>query len=309
MQDYLKKFSFGISLGISIDEYKKIIYKYGKYIKSVYFSLPYGDEFHTRKAVIKEYNKKNARQRLIRILELFKDNGIELEVVINQYNLDNEKILNALKEFSKVIKFNTICCLDEYVSAVKEHYTNKIIYSFNNKNLQEKDIYGISQSYNMVVVSREFMRNLEMLKKIKDCGMKTKLLLNNGCSFNCLSCRLGNEKCKEVFYNELLKNTAQELYAKQSFFPWELKKLFEEQKKININVIDELKISNRPCTFEYLNDCLESYIYNKNEKKYINKTYKNYHLWGRQSNLTPFFREFNLEQINKIKLRIWKNIK
>lgn len=306
MQDYFKKFSFGISLEISMEEYDKIINKYKQYIKSVYFSLPYGNEFHTRKGVVKEYNNENAKKKLIRILKLFQNNGIELEVVINQYNIDKNKLINALSEFNKFIKVDSICCLDEYLSIITKYYRNKIIYSFNNMNLQEKNIDKISQQYDMVVISRKFLRNVDMLKKIKDRGLETKILLNNGCSFNCFSCRLGSEKCKEVFDKELLKNTAQELYAKQSFFPWELKKLFEEQKKLDIDVIDELKISNRPCTFEYLDDCLGSYIYNKDEKSYIYKTYKNYHLWGRQSNLTPFFKEFELEEINKIKLELWK---
>lgn len=40
-EKYFKKFSFGISLNIEIEEYLKILSDFLPYISSVYFSLPF----------------------------------------------------------------------------------------------------------------------------------------------------------------------------------------------------------------------------------------------------------------------------
>ena len=87
------RFSFGISLNIDLDDYKKIIDDYNGYINNVYFSLPLGDEFHTRKGVIEEYSQKNAMEKLKNILILFKENNIGLEAVLNQYDIQKYKII------------------------------------------------------------------------------------------------------------------------------------------------------------------------------------------------------------------------
>lgn len=304
---YLKKISIGINLSFSKKEYENIINKYLPYLNSVYFSLPYGDEFHTRAKVIEEYKDENASEKLLSILKLFKSNGVKIEAVVNQYHIGLEKLKEALKQLDNFISIDSICCLDEYLDIIDKHYEGRmeIVRSINNTVIHNTDINKISKKYKVVVLGREYLRNIGIIENIKKQGFKTKLLLNNGCSFNCFSCRAGNEMCKEVFKRELLSNTTQELYAKQSFFPWELNKLFEIEEEQNLDVIDELKISNRPCTYEYLDKCLESYIFNKDEKEYITESYKNYHLWGRQSNLTPYFKNFKLEEINKIKLDLW----
>ena len=71
------------------------------------------------------------------------------------------------------------------------------------------------------------------------------------------------------------------------------------------NIIDEIKISSRPSTYEYLDKCLESYIYNEDVKEYIQKDFKNYHLFGRQANLIPYFKDFNYDNIENIKRELW----
>ena len=302
---YLKKFSFGISLGIELKEYERLIEKYGKYISSVYFSLPYGNEFHTRTGVKEEYNKVDSKKRLIRILELFKKNGIKLEAVVNQYHINLEKVEEALSDLDSFITVDSVCCLDEYKEIIDKHYNNEMytVSSFNNEPIHESIIDNIDCKYNMIVISKELMRKPNLIKKIKDKGIDVKLLVNNGCSFNCKGCRLGYRQCIAVFNSNLNYYTPEELYALQSFFPWELDFLFKCLQ--DDNVIDEIKISSRPCTYEYLDKCLQSYIYNKKTEKYIKENFKNYYLWGRQSNLTPYHAKFNNSRINEIKKKIW----
>lgn len=307
---YLKKISFGISLSISLEDYTKIINKYLPYLSSVYFSLPFGQEFHTRSRVIKEYSDKEAAEKLLKILKLFKKNGIKLEAIINQYNIKPDILNEALDKLDNLIKVDSICCLDEYVDIIKGHYNNDIylISSFNNKIIHKDNVKKLNDDYDMIVVSREFLRDAKLIKIIRESTNKEiKLLLNNGCSFNCGTCRKGGGACKEVFRENLKRHNPKELYAKQSFFPWELKKLFNELD--DSNTIKELKISNRPCTYEYLDKCLESYIFNKGENIYVENDYKWYHLWGRQSNLTPYFKTFNIDEINELKKKIWKKNK
>ena len=303
---YKNKFSFGIDLNISINDYKKIIEKYKDYLSSVYFSLPFGERFHTRRLMIEEYKQKNAIEKLKEILMLFRNNNIKLEAVINQYNIKEDELKEALYKLDNYIKVDTICCLDEYIDIINEHYNNDmyLISSFNNRTIHEDSIYNINNKYDMIVLGREFLREPDLIKKVKRRGFDIKLLINNGCSFNCRTCRYGGEECVQVFKSNLKKFNIEELYAMQSFFPWELYRLMESFK--DENIINEIKISSRPSTFEYLNDCLKSYIFDEDEKIYIVKNEKKYHLYGRQANLIPYYNYLNIDNVERIKKSLWE---
>lgn len=301
VSNYIKKFSFGISLSIELRSYEKIIERYSKYLSSVYFSLPFGEEFHTRNSVIEEYNQKDATVKLLNILRLFRDNGIKLEVVINQYGINSEKLEEALNKLDNLVKVDSICCLDEYVDMIDKHYNGEmyLISSFNNGTLKNE-----TYKYDMLVLAKKYMRKPKILEEIKRKNFDIKLLVNNGCSFNCKSCRAGRIECKNTFNKNMQKYTVQELYAIQSFFPWELEELFKRLS--DNNIVKEIKISSRPSSYEYINNCLESYIYNINPKNYIDKNIQNYHLWGRQANLIKYFDSFRLEEIQEIKRKLWE---
>ena len=296
-----KKLSFGLSLNITLEEYQKIIDNYGNYIKTVYFSLPLGKEFHTRHTVVNEYSDKDAEKKLYAILDLFHQNGIELEVVINQYNISHEKILEAISYLKNNIQVDSICTLDDYIDTIKTNYPNcYFISSFNNLKTSIVDIKNTSHKYNQIVVGKNFMRNRELLKSLKEEGFSCKLLLNNGCSFNCGSCRNGNIACKKVFENNCKKMSPQILYAIQSFFPSELYQLLQIT-----DVVDEFKISSRPCTYQYIDQCLHSYITGK-EEKYIKQSNENYYLWGRLGHFIPYYSEFDYQEIKAIKDYLWQ---
>lgn len=298
---YINKFSFGISLGISIDDYNKIIDKYKEYISSVYFSLPLGTEFHTRNSVVEEYSMTNAQERLFDILDLFKKNGIKLEVVINQYNIPKEKILSAIKYLKQELVVDSICTLDEYVETIRDNFPNQyLVSSFNNDSkIIKKDLY------NEIVIGRKFLRDINYMRYINNLGLDVKLLLNNGCSFNCGTCRAGGKNCEKVFKQNLSKFNIEEIYALQSFWPYELERL---KHKIDFKYIKEFKISNRPCTYKYLDDCLSSYIYNdeKKEEIFLKEDINNYRLWGRLSHFNKYLDKLRIDEIKKIKDELWK---
>lgn len=304
---YENKFSFGINLNITIEEYNKILHKYKKYISSVYFSLPLGDEFHTRQAVINEYHDINARKRLFDILEIFKKNNIKLEVVINQYKIRTEKLLEAINFLEKEIAVDSICTLDEYANIIRKKFPSQyLVSSFNNYNRNYRELKR-ENIYNEIVIGRKFLRDIDYIKYIKSLGMDVKLLLNNGCSFNCGTCRQGEKNCKTTFDDNLTRYNIEELYSLQSFWPYELGKL---EQKLNLNCIKEFKISNRPCTYKYLDDCLFSYLFNeeKQEEEFLEEDINNYRLWGRLAHFNKYFKEMKVNEIRKIKEQIWKLI-
>lgn len=298
---YEKNFSFGISLNIELDDYEKIIRRYRKYISSVYFSLPLGEEFHTREAVIEEYSQKGAIEKFRNILILFKENDIKLEVVFNQYGISRQKMIDALK-YIKNMPIDSICTLDEYVDIIREYYPSiYLVSSFNNDN--KICIDTKRNMYNQIVIGRRYLRDIETIKMIKKNGIDIKLLLNNGCSFNCGTCRMGKQKCREIFEKNLEKFTIEELFALQSFFPFELDVL---NSKLGFEYINEFKISNRPCTYEYLDNCLDSYIYGHNkEEKYIKKSKMNYRLWGRLGHFNSYLEVMDIKNVKRIKKEIW----
>ena len=102
---YEKRFSFGIDLDIELSNYRKIINKYSPYISSVYFSLPSGEKFHTRNRMKEEYKKTGAKDKLLKILNLFRNANIKLEAVINQYNIEIEEIKKALYDLDNFVKW------------------------------------------------------------------------------------------------------------------------------------------------------------------------------------------------------------
>ena len=309
-QIFNNKFSFGISLEIKLEEYKNIIEEFKSYISSAYFSLPLGNDFHTRRGVIEEYSTKDATRKLYEIIKLLKSNNIKLEIVINQYNISREKLTEAVKYIQDNIEFDSICTLDEYAEFIRKHFPKAyLIYSFNNRNITYQDVIRISKLYNQVVLGRKFLRDIKMMNYIRNTGLDIKLLLNNGCSFNCGTCRAGGAQCKKVFNYNMSKYSVNELYALQSFWPFELEIL---NQNINIEEIKEFKISSRPCSYEYLRNCLESYIFHqdKKEEEYLEENMDNYRLWSRLAHFTPYFKELDANKIKKIKEKIWEfNIK
>ena len=138
-----------------------------------------------------------------------------------------------------------------------------------------------------------------MLKEIYDKGFNLKLLVNNGCSFNCKGCKNGNRQCQSTFLDNLENNSLNYLFALQSFYPFELHELLSS---IDIP-IESIKISNRTDGYTYLDKCLESYIYNIDTDKYLEDGLKNYRLWSRLAAFYPYFNELDNKEIKCIKTK------
>ena len=173
------------------------------------------------------------------------------------------------------------------------------IVSFNSGIKDEFDLKRIPTIYDEIILGSSSIRNHYFWKKIHDNNFKCRLLLNNGCSFNCGSCANANQ-CYNIFNQNMKKYSIDYLYALQSLYPSEV------EKYISTNpYIDGYKISNRNCSFDYLDKCLNGYI-NGDDK--INDGIEHYYYWARLGHFGKYKHTLNENKINYFKEMIWKNL-
>lgn len=297
-----KKFSIGLSLSISIDEYKELLLKYKKYIQSIYFSPPFDDKFHSRLEICNQFSDPENVKKFYKILELFRNEDIELDCVLNRHSLDNQIIMKNI-DLIKNLELDQITCLERHIELITEEFPEvEKIYSYNNDFTMDK-MKNISQNFNTIVVGKYFLRNPKLLESIYDNGFDLKLLINNGCSYNCGGCQMGARHCTNIFNHNLQKNSLEYMYALLSFYPYELYNLLNE---LTIPV-KSLKISNRTSGYKYLDKCLHAYINYKTEELYQhNKNKEDFRLYVRQSNFNPFLKNLDDEKIISLKKEINK---
>lgn len=297
VNDQLKdKLSIGLSLSMSIEEYKLLFEKYHDYIHSLYFSPPLKGKYHSRKEIEKEFSDPRNVQKFYKIIEMAKDRGYILDCVLNRPSISESDIRQAI-DYIKETEVDQITCLSKDVASLHEAFPDKeLIYSYNN-DLSPRRIETIPPEFSTVVVGKYFLRSPELLKQVVDKGFKLKLLVNNGCSFNCKGCQAGSKQCQETFEANLKKHGINYLYALQSFYPTELEALLS---MINLP-IESIKISNRTDGYEYLDKCLDSYINLVDPQTYIDEKKSNFRLWSRMAGFNPYFETLDNNEIVKIK--------
>lgn len=293
-----KKISMGLSLSMSLDEYKMLLEKYGDYLHSIYFSPPIDGKFHSRIEVAEQFKNEENIKKFYKIIELMRNNNILLDCVINRPSISDDDVLSSI-DCIKELNVDQITCLNRHIDIIDTYFPDKQkIFSYNN-DFHINDLKHITDKFSTIVVGKYLLRNPDMLKEIYDKGFNLKLLVNNGCSFNCKGCRNGSRQCKSTFLNNLENNSLNYLFALQSFYPFEL---YELLSSIEFP-IESIKISNRTDGYTYLDRCLESYIYNVDTDNYIKDDIKNYRLWSRLATFYPYFNELDNEEIKKIKIK------
>lgn len=301
--DYFeKRFSVGVTLGMTLAENKAIIDEFKDNIYDMYFSPPMGAKYHTRKQVTSELELEGSEEYLWEFLNYIKQNDIKLELALNTFRLNEKDIINAIDYTLNHIHIDSIVTQDKYADLIRSKYPNvPLTYSYNNniRTLQElEDIRSLL--YTDVVLGSSSIRDFEMFRYLKNKGFRTRYLINNGCSFNCLWCSC-SQFCLNIFEMNLRKYSVDELYALQSIFPWELHSHTKNEWSIDI-----IKISSRTSTYDILRRCLYSYINNIN-KEYILENVRYYYLWGRLGHFSKYHHIFNYEKIDSIKKRIWQS--
>lgn len=297
MNEYLKnKISIGLSLDMSLKDYKRIFEKYRGYIHSIYFSPPLNGKYHSRKQITEQFLDERNVKKFYEIIDLAKEEGILLDCVLNRPTISTELVEGAF-DCIRELDVDQITCLARHIAIIDEAFPDvEKIYSYNN-DFNIKQLPTVPSEFSTIVVGKYFLRSTEYLTRIRDAGFKLKLLVNNGCSYNCQGCGKGNRECQKTFFENLEKYGLNYLYALQSFYPQELQELLD---KVDIPV-ESIKISNRTDGATYLDKCLDSYINLTDPKTYIEERPANFRLWSRLGWFNPYLKELDNNEIIKIK--------
>ena len=289
-----KVFNIGLPLQTNRNEFYDFISSYKEYIHSIYFSLPLGDRFHTREIICNQFKNEETINLFWDLLKMVQEAGIKLELLFNTYHLtDNDFIVSQEMIQRYNIHIDFVALLDSYYNKVKELFpAATYVYSFNNfYNFKSSDtINKIVENYDYCVLGRSHIRNNDLFKMLSSNGVNVVLLLNNGCSFNCLTCRKSN-LCNAVFLNNLKEYDINYLYALQSVMPFEL-----HNGIINKNFVKLYKIASRSGDIDYLKKCMDSYINNRTFD-YINESPQNYLLWCRLRHIGAFADNLDIKEI------------
>lgn len=302
---YNKNISLGISLNLSFEDYKEIFKKYHMYIKEIYSSTTLNiDKLHSRKNIVNEVKDKNNETKLIRIIKLAKEYDINFELAINsRFDLD-EWIIKEVYEWcnNNNIVVDKIVTLNNLVETCYKYFGNiDYCYSYNNNITSENSIEQINKLFSEVVIGNRCLRNINIMKLIKNKNMKIKLLLDNGCSHNCFWCStLNASSCYYVFDENIKKYNKEFLIAIQTVFPYEVKEYYSK-----LCLIDSYKISTRSTDKFYLIGTLEHYVNNTEIKNKSQIPFT-----GKLRALNNFVdkNEIDLYKIHKIKDKIWSDV-
>ena len=107
-----KIYNVGLSLDNTVEEHRAFLDKYQEHIDSIYFSLPLGDHFHSRRKISKQFKLNGVVDKFWEILELIKTYDIKLELVLNTYSLVANDIEISASELKRHdIKFIVVIIL------------------------------------------------------------------------------------------------------------------------------------------------------------------------------------------------------
>ncbi len=299
MIDFTKRFNVGLPLDSDVDSLDAFLCEYDKYIDEVYFSLPLGAKFHSRKIIQKQFEDKRVCDKFPKLLSLYRKHGIKLELVLNT-NLLTGSDLQEAREYldSHGLYPDSVCILEEYAPIIKDYFPNcKYILSYNAGVRSISEVDKINGSFDSWVVGSAGIRNNQMLAHINKRGSEVILLINNGCSFNCSWCK-NQASCKPTFDNNRKRRSVEYLYAEQSVLPFEL-----YDGTIDVSLVKTFKISNRVSNLKYLKNCLDSYMSNS-VVPYVRSNKFNYSLWGRLGWFWKYFPFFSLKRVKKYKEEI-----
>lgn len=294
------KFSIGLSLYGNKEYYKKIFEKYSNKIDYLYFSPNLGLKFQSRIS-IQNFFDNGYEKEMLKILKLAKEYGIKLELAINSNQKITKEDVNLCYlwcknnniEIDSIVTFNKLIEYTRFLFGDKIHY----ICSYNQNLRTYEDLYKISNLFDEVVIGNSFIRDVTAFFILKERGFKIRILLNNGCSHNCLWCSTGGSKhCDSIFESNLKKHSIEELIAKQSVFPYEIDYFYKK-----IELIDNYKISTRNVPTNFLNIILHNYLDNNFDINVLDDLMSTIILANISKYIKEHFCEINKNEILKIK--------
>jgi len=174
----------------------------------------------------------------------------------------------------------------------------ELVYIYNNCIRRNSDVDNIPSDFNVVVLGNSSLRNFKRFEYVQNKGFRIRLLLNNGCSFNCRWCH-NPQYCLSTFKKNLGSKNVNELYAIQSIMPDEFHNYFANNK-----FIDSFKISNRPSNYKHLDRMLGSYIHNIS-LDLIGLDNSSYLLWCRLAHFSEHLDELSYYRILEEKEKLY----
>ena len=289
-----KIFSIGLPMDASVSGFENFLAEFGELLSSMYFSIPLGRKFYSRTELENEYEFPGAEDKLFTFLSLLHKYNIRTELAVNTFKLstlDLECIINYLSMHDIIP--DEIVCLREYGSFFRQHFPEvELKYSFNNIS------HDVPECFDTVVFGKEYLRDREARHQWIDSGKDFVLLLNNGCSFTChFEC--GDSKfCGAILNKNLKRHSLDYLYALQSFFPFELERLYEEDPYADKY---RFKISNRPLGIQFTRNVLHYYATGVDISTLISKSADNYGYFCVMQQLFAHRNELDYNRIMNIK--------
>lgn len=289
-----KIFSIGLPMDASISEFEDFLLEFGELLSSMYFSIPLGRKFYSRTELENEYESPGAEDKLFIFLDLLQKYNIRTELAVNTFklsNLDLDCIVRYLSAHDIIL--DEIVCIKEYGSFFRQHFPKvELKYSFNNIS------YDVPEYFDTVVFGKEYLRDMKARHRWIEEGKGFVLLLNNGCSFSChFEC--GDSKfCGAILNKNLESHSLDYLYALQSFFPFELDRLYSEDSYISKY---RFKISNRPLGMQFTRNVLRYYADSGDISTLISQSADNYGYFCVMQQLFVHRNELNYNRIMNIK--------
>lgn len=299
---FYKRFSVGLALDTSLQEFNEFLDRYAKYIDNFYFSLPMGDKFHARTRVMEQMRDLKIVELFWKLLECVRSHKIKLELVLNNGRVSCDDVKQSAQMLrNHGIDVDLVGITDEIYDDVKAFFpTQKIVYSFKNHTHTQKDFAALVNQYDEIVLGRQNIRNTQLFSFIqRELHSNVILLLNNGCSHICGGCTTLNN-CHRAYYQEKFRHNPEYLYALQSILPFEI-----HSGLLDVSDVHLFKISSRNASVQYIEDCLNSYIFCV-EEPYIKRNTENYMLWSRLAWHSEFFDCFSLGRIKTAKKLIYQ---
>lgn len=302
---FYKKFSLGLFLDTSIRGFTQLLDDFQDFIANIYFSLPMGDKFHSRRKVVDQFHDPREVDKFWQLLHIIQERNIPLELLFNTRNITAEEIRSArLLLEQHGIRPQLVGLQDQYYDLVRQEFPScQLVYSFNNAPHSHADFAAGGHHYDEYVIGRNFIRDTVLYDYIHDVlGGQTVLLVNNGCSFLCGGCQ-DTQHCRNMYLKGRKTKSPAELYALQSILPFEL-----QEGWLDLAQIDLIKINSRNSDLNYARKCLTSYIFG-HEEEWLSLNPQNYSLWAHLTWHFPYFSSFSYAEIRRLKLQLYNNRK
>lgn len=299
---FKKKFSIGLAMDTTFEEFNEFLEKYSFFIDNIYVSPPLGDQFHGRQHIRDQFHVPEKIALFWKLAELIQRYQISLEVVFNTEILTIEDFQRTKDIFrEKEIEINKIAVFDKYLDDVKKIFPKAtIVKTVNEMPNTYMEFEALSDTYDEIVVGRHLIRDKKVLDIIgNQLHAVSVLLLNNGCSFHCGGCR-NMAHCENTYLNDQEKWSPEYLYAQQSILPFELHERYLDLSKIGL-----FKLSTRNADTDFTARCMESYIKNNAEELIREKSF-NYLLWARLKWHIEHFDEFDYKTIVEMKRKMYE---